>query len=556
MSAFSHASIYIHTIALSEPLYVFFSLLSLGMLASHIRRPSWRLLVGAALLCGAGVLTRYAGWAMVPAGAVCLVLLPRRPISARLRDATVFVRGRLRAAVRLVDPQPDRARQRDEPRDGVAPGRAACTCATARGPRGTGWWRESVVHPLLTGAAAIVAAAIFVLPLVLSRRGEHDRDDDALDHTLPAVMVDFLARVRGAADRFDLAVRLPHAGRPADPLAGLRRVGDRRRVPARRGEPPRGDAVRATAWLLALMLATVSIGRGARLAHEQFRDGSGFAHRQWRESRDAGDAEGARPARQWVYTNAPGAMYLLTGRPSIIALPSKFSASSMRENPKYPGQLRRMQDDVHSGRAVVCYLRRYARGRQRYNPSEQELGGATRVHRAARGNDGTIFHRSDDAGVDDRTPSTSAPASAPSAPAPNPGISTTPPGDPSPSERSALPACRRRRTTISVRGAAPLRRSLRRARRGGCVRTRRRRRPSPSAATSVVVAPAGNACSSVRRHARVVLDVDHELEHLGDREHRQDQEEPGRQVRRPRDPAVGPRQVRAEQHVADGRAPC
>ena len=65
-SAFSHASIWIHTIALSEPLYVFFSLLCLGLLASHVRRPRWPLLVVAGLLCGAGVLTRYAGGAMVP----------------------------------------------------------------------------------------------------------------------------------------------------------------------------------------------------------------------------------------------------------------------------------------------------------------------------------------------------------------------------------------------------------------------------------------------------------------------------------------------------------
>ena len=57
-------------VALSEPLYVFFSLLSLGMLASHIRQPRWTTLLGAALLCGAGVLTRYAGWALVPAGVV------------------------------------------------------------------------------------------------------------------------------------------------------------------------------------------------------------------------------------------------------------------------------------------------------------------------------------------------------------------------------------------------------------------------------------------------------------------------------------------------------
>ncbi|MEA2708605.1 MAG: hypothetical protein QOF78_1206, partial [Phycisphaerales bacterium] len=90
VSAFSHASIYIHTLALSEPLFVLFGLLSLGLLAAHVRRPNNKLLIASALLAGAGVLTRYAGWAIVPAGVACLVLLPRRPIARRMIDAIVF----------------------------------------------------------------------------------------------------------------------------------------------------------------------------------------------------------------------------------------------------------------------------------------------------------------------------------------------------------------------------------------------------------------------------------------------------------------------------------
>jgi hypothetical protein len=72
----------------------------------------------------------------------------------------------------------------------------------------------------------------------------------------------------------------------------------------------RDRAVRGVAWTIALILSLWSIGRGARLAHEQFRDGAGFAHRQWRESETLALLKQRVPQDTLVYTNAPGAMYL------------------------------------------------------------------------------------------------------------------------------------------------------------------------------------------------------------------------------------------------------
>jgi 4-amino-4-deoxy-L-arabinose transferase-like glycosyltransferase len=405
VSAFSHASIYIHTIALSEPLYVFFALLCLGMLAAHIGRPSWLMLIGAALLCGVGVLTRYAGWAMLPAGCACL-LLPRRPIILRLRDAVVF--GMVACLL------PIGWSIRNHFVLGSATNRVMAwhpvNMLHLRDGARTAWnWlvAENVVHPALTGMAALAAAAVLVLPFVLNRRR---LPDDGDGRTLSAVMVifslAFAALLVGSISLFDY--HTPVDRRILSPVyAAWVIVAGCVLAEASR----RGNAVRMTAWTIALMLALWSIGRGARLAHEQFRDGAGFAHRQWRESQTLAFLKERVPQDRWVYTNAPGAMYLLTGRPSIIALPSKFSASSMRENPKYAGQLRRMRDDVAAGRAVVVYLRRYARGRQRYNPTEPELAGPIGFAVLAAANDGAIYYDG-----------SAAPMSAPTT-APSPGVS-------------------------------------------------------------------------------------------------------------------------------------
>jgi 4-amino-4-deoxy-L-arabinose transferase-like glycosyltransferase len=386
VSGFSHASVYIHTIALSEPLYVTLSLLSLSMLASHLRRPSWGMLFGAALICGAGVLTRYAGWALVPAGGVCLLLLSRRPIPRRLLDAMLF--GVVACA------PPIGWSIRNQLVLGSATNRVMAWHPVGmlhlRDGARTAWnWlvAEAVVHPVLTGLAAIVAATILFMPLLLNPRAD---DETARDRrTLPAVMIvfslAFAALLIVSISLFDY--HTPVDRRILSPVyaawlivAGCVMADVQRRP----------GSIATVAWTIALLLAVWSIGRGARLAHEQFRDGSGFAHRHWRESQTLAALRANVPHEQSVYTNAPGAMYLLTNRPFIIALPSKFSASSMRANPKYGGQLRRMRDDVQSGRAVIVYLHRYARGRQRYNPTEQEVTELGFVA-LARGNDGAIY---------------------------------------------------------------------------------------------------------------------------------------------------------------------
>ncbi|MEA2736320.1 MAG: hypothetical protein QOE14_2771, partial [Humisphaera sp.] len=184
VSAFSHASIYIHTLALSEPLFVLFSLLSLGLLAAHVRRPNNKLLIASALLAGAGVLTRYAGWAIVPAGVACLVLLPpvQRPIARRMIDAIVFTA--------LACALPIGWSIRNQIVLGSATNRVAAWHPVGithlRDGARTAWnWMaaEQVVHPLLTGAAAIVAAAIFILPLIRRR--------NSADRTLPLVLTIF-----------------------------------------------------------------------------------------------------------------------------------------------------------------------------------------------------------------------------------------------------------------------------------------------------------------------------------------------------------------------------
>jgi hypothetical protein len=147
--------------------------------------------------------------------------------------------------------------------------------------------------------------------------------------------------------------------------------------------------VRIAAWTISLLLAGWAGVRSRNLLLENYRDGGGFAHRIWRESPTLAALRDV-PHDKWIYTNAPGAVYLLTGRAVIIAIPTESSASSTLANPDYPAEMARTSDDLRSGRAVLVYLRRYGARRVNY-PTEEQLKQKLGLHRIGRFNDGTIF---------------------------------------------------------------------------------------------------------------------------------------------------------------------
>jgi hypothetical protein len=63
----------VHSFALSEPLYLFISMVSLCLLVRYLHQPAWYWLVGAGLLASIGYLTRYVGISLY--GTTLLVLL-------------------------------------------------------------------------------------------------------------------------------------------------------------------------------------------------------------------------------------------------------------------------------------------------------------------------------------------------------------------------------------------------------------------------------------------------------------------------------------------------
>lgn len=80
----------VHSMAMSEPLFILLGLVSIAFLVEHLVRPRKWLLLSAAIAAALTYLTRYAGAALVMTGVVSLLLLGGRSRRVKIRDAINF----------------------------------------------------------------------------------------------------------------------------------------------------------------------------------------------------------------------------------------------------------------------------------------------------------------------------------------------------------------------------------------------------------------------------------------------------------------------------------
>lgn len=87
----SASLIFLHSAAMSDPLYLLLSLAGLLVLSSYVGRGHPGALLGASALISLAFLTRYAGFSAVLAGTICMLALRRGAWRQRLRDTTIFL---------------------------------------------------------------------------------------------------------------------------------------------------------------------------------------------------------------------------------------------------------------------------------------------------------------------------------------------------------------------------------------------------------------------------------------------------------------------------------
>lgn len=367
----------VHAWALSEPLFLASLIVALGALARQLCAPTPRWLLAAAGAAALTALTRYTGLALLGAGTIALVAWAPRPPARRLRDAAVFLAvGGVPLAAWHVRGLLVGAPGRPLAVHPITPGRLRQGLDTA-----SAWLLPETV-------AAEVRAAVLILVVVglvlLWHRVPHATPAQALTRVVAAFAGCYAALLVATISLVYANVPLDH--RLLVPLlVSALLVGWRLLDTAGPGTPVRRGLVAAA--LALAVLATVRAGVWVAVAEV---DELGYTSRVWRQSMLV-DAVRRLPPDVLVVSNAPDALYVLTGRRAEF-VPVRADPYTRAPRADYPAALAALDARLRAQRGAVVYFR-WLRWRW-YLAPERDLASALPLARLVdAGPEGALYAR-------------------------------------------------------------------------------------------------------------------------------------------------------------------
>jgi 4-amino-4-deoxy-L-arabinose transferase-like glycosyltransferase len=342
----------------TEPLFMLLVLASALLLAEHLQRPRWWALIAAGLAVSLAVLTRWAGFAFVAAGALVIVVRLRKSWLERCEHALAFGLVSIIPAVGWM--------LRNKLVGGTATNRALGihppTLIELRNLLLTlySWavpemfWEAVPKWPV----GLLLLVLLGCLALLIWRR-ERQRDDSALQDPrwlmaiLSCVMAGgYFAFVLASKTFVDAYISLNdrilipvylfavvgglcliHLG-----LEGLKGEAVRRKMPR---------VLTAIGCLYFVPIAVVAV--------VQRRDEDiGHLRSRWRNSPVIAMVDRV-PESVPVYSTGPDILYVHTGR-IAYRLPPTYDPTTLETNPEYDEAMQRLRRELHSQSGVVVYL--------------------------------------------------------------------------------------------------------------------------------------------------------------------------------------------------------
>jgi 4-amino-4-deoxy-L-arabinose transferase-like glycosyltransferase len=344
----------VHAVAMSEPLFIFFSLLAFWMFDLYFERDDhWLWLVLCGVFVGFAYLTRYAGLALIATFVLALMLL-YRDWRNRLASTGIFIIS--------VIPWIMGWAIRNELVAGSATNRVFVWHPLTAGNFDTalsnismllmpvGSWQKSLISIPIIFEAAVVIILGSILIWIFRRAWNFLRSDQqpphssALAFAMALYIFGYLASIIAsmllfdASTKFKLRILSPVYVSLLFLLVALGFwLWNRRRG-------------------LAVLLAVVILGMSAygqvETMTELMKGGQGFASFIWYRSKAMEYLRGLPPGVN-IYTDQPGVVYLYTGR-GVYTLPNRFDPVTAQVRPGFELGAQRLQTEIRAGRGVLA----------------------------------------------------------------------------------------------------------------------------------------------------------------------------------------------------------
>lgn len=344
----------VHTTALSEPLFIFLSLLGFWMLDLYFERDAhWLWLVACGVFVGLAYLTRYAGLALLVTFVVALLILHhswrRRWISVGVFTASVlpWIAGWA-----------------------IHNGLAGATLTN----------RELVWHPITSSnlEIALRTASTFLVP-VEAWRAAAFRTPAIFTVTIGMILAGILiwivlrandnlptSKLRSRPSAVSFGNGLYVFGYLGAIVASMSLFDASTKFRLRILAPVYVSllilALALGMWLwlrrreivivLALVVFGVSVYGQLSAVNELTKGGQGYASFKWYDSKAMAFLRSLPPGVM-IYTNEPGAVYLYTGRGTYV-LPDRFDPVTAEARPGFESGINEMQTEIRQGRAVLA----------------------------------------------------------------------------------------------------------------------------------------------------------------------------------------------------------
>lgn len=361
----------VHTAAMSEPLFIFLSLLAFWTFDLYFELPpssagkgiygEWWWLVACGVFAGMAYLTRYAGLALAATFIVAIVIL-RSTWRKRLTSIGIFLAGFLPFALgwalrnrMLAESATNRALvwhpiTAENIRLGV---RTFSEFFIPVEP-----WRREIFKQtgIVEGMIVLVLGAVLVWTLLrawkyiskprqaseLKRGGKESRE--VISFTTGLYIFAYLASIVASMTMFDAATKFRL--RILSPVfVGLLILLVAFGILMRKKYRPLVIVVTILIFVLSVYKQSVTFTHWSQ-------GGIGYASFQWYDSQAMAYLRDL-PDGVSIYTNEPAAVYLYTGRGARV-MPSRYDSATAQERPDYENSILIMQNDISQGLAVMA----------------------------------------------------------------------------------------------------------------------------------------------------------------------------------------------------------